>query len=180
MQKTAPLIVLLATLFAFRLGSAATTTAPQPPAAETPASQITKTSTSPGWASRCVSDSRKGPLVCSAEESLVWTNTGQTIATVAVRTQNDTNQTSMLIRTPVGIYLPAGISIQIDDGRLQFVPLQTCDSQGCFAETEIAEHELAALKTGKQLSIMCENSSRHKIVLPFPLDSFAEAFQKIQ
>jgi invasion protein IalB len=39
---------------------------------------------------------------------------------------------------------------------------------------------LTALKGGKRLSLICENFAKSKIVLPLPLDSFAEAFQKIQ
>jgi invasion protein IalB len=155
---------------------------------DTPAPSLVKTSAS-GWISKCVSDSRKSPPVCSVEETLVLVNTGQAVASVVVRTQSDdTNKPSllveeksfMMIHVPVGLYLPAGVKFQIDDAEPQPIALQTCDPQGCHAEMEIGSTLLAALKVGKRLSIIWQNSAKNNIVLPLPLNNFAEAFQKIQ
>jgi invasion protein IalB len=85
----------------------------------------------------------------------------------------------MAIRVPVGLYLPAGLSIKVDDGNAQSIPLQTCDLQGCYAETEIGPAMATALKTGKH-SINCQDPSKKQIVLPLTLDGFATAFEKIQ
>jgi invasion protein IalB len=133
-MRTAALAVLLAAFFVEGYSRAATLTPISPPGAEALAPQNLKISTNPGWASKCMSDSRKGPLVCSVEETLVLASTGQAVASVALRTQTDTHQTIMLIRVPVGLYLPAGISFQIDEGKDQTATVQTCDLQGCLAE----------------------------------------------
>jgi invasion protein IalB len=102
------------------------------------------------------------------------------VAAVVVRTQSDMRDPMMTIRIPVGLYLPAGLNIQVDDGKLQPVQLQTCDLQGCYAETQISSSLLAILKGGKRLSILCKNMDKKDIVLPLTLDNFAEAFQRIQ
>ena len=107
-----------------------------------------KTSTNPGWVSRCMSETRKSPVVCSVEETLVLANTGQVVATVAVRTQSDTKEPMMTVRVPVGIYLPGGLSMQIDEGKPQALPLQTCNLQGCYAEIPISQTLLASLEIG--------------------------------
>lgn len=179
MMRTVALVVLLATFCVEGFARAATLTANSPPGSETLTPQNLKTSTNPGWASKCMSDTRKGPLVCSVEETLVLANTGQTVAAVSVRIEPGTHET-MLIRVPVGLYLPAGLSFQIDDGKPHIAALQTCDVQGCLAEAEIGPPLVNELMGGRQLSIICENAAKSKIVLPLPLDSFAEAFQKIQ
>jgi invasion protein IalB len=153
---------------------------PGDPGADTFAPSNLKTSTTPGWLSKCVSESRKGTLVCSIEETIVLTSSGQALASVVVKTQPDVNKVIMFLRVPVGLYLPAGLELQVDDNKPQQIPLQTCDLQGCFAETEISSGFLAALKSGKLLSISCQNSEKRKIVLPLALDGFVEAFQKIQ
>jgi invasion protein IalB len=114
------------------------------------------------------------------EETLVLTNTSQLVAAVAVRLQSGKPQPMMTIRVPGGLYIPAGLNFQIDDGKAQVVPLQTCDQQGCYAEMEIGPDLLAALKSGKQLSITCQNAARNTFVLPSALDNFADAFQKIR
>jgi invasion protein IalB len=134
----------------------------------------------PGWISRCVGDSRKGLLECSMEETFVLTDTGQLVAAVAVQLQSGKREPVMNIRVPGGLYLPAGLNLQIDDGKAQVVPLQTCDQQGCYAELQINADLLAALRSGKRLSITCQNAARNNFVLPLALNNFADAFQKIQ
>lgn len=107
-------------------------------------------------------------------------NTGQFVASVAVRMRSDAKEPVMTIRIPVGLYLPAGLSINVDDGKPQPVPLQTCDQQGCYGETSLSAAFLTALKGGKRLSLTFQNMAKSNVVLPVPLDNFAAAFQKIQ
>jgi invasion protein IalB len=107
-------------------------------------------------------------------------NTGQAVASVVVQTQPDKSEPLMAIRVPVGLYLPAGLNLQIDNGKTQSVPLQTCDLQGCYSEMPLNSNFLAALKSGKRLSISCKNQAKTDALLPLPLDGFAEAFQKIE
>jgi invasion protein IalB len=139
-----------------------------------------KSQTNPAWISRCVSESRKSPVMCSIEQTLVLANTNQTVASVSVQTQSDTKEQTMTIRVPVGIYLPAGLNVQIDDSKPLLATLQTCDGQGCYADMQLNSDTVAALKRGKQLSLIIENLAKTKITLPLPLDTFAQALQKIQ
>jgi invasion protein IalB len=169
------------------IADAATLTPPPPvlPSNPTqPAAQPQELSTlktpGAGWISRCVGESRKGPLECSMEETLVLTNTGQLVTAVAVQSKPGTPQLVMTIRVPGGLYIPAGLTLQIDDGKAQVVPLQTCDQQGCYAETPISAELLAALKTGKRLSITCQNAAKNNFVLPLVLNNFADTLSKIQ
>jgi invasion protein IalB len=114
------------------------------------------------------------------EQTLILTNTGQLVAAVAIQLQSGKPQPVMTIRVPGGLYIPAGLSLQIDDGKAQVLPLQTCDQQGCYAEIQVSADMLAALKSGKRLSITCQNAAKNNFVLPLALDNFADAFQKIQ
>jgi len=107
-------------------------------------------------------------------------NTGQPVSSVVVQMPANAHEPMMTIRVPVGLYLPAGVSMQIDDAKSEPVPLQTCDLQGCFAQTTLNPSTIAALKGGKKLSITFQNMAKANVVLPFPLGNFADAYQKIQ
>jgi invasion protein IalB len=172
-------VITLGAVVACQVSSYAVTVSPPEIPAETLGESNLKTSTSPGWVSKCVSDSRKGPLLCSVEETIVLANTGQAVATVVVRIQPNVNKVVMTIRAPVGLFLPAGISFQIDDGKSQPAIVQTCDLQGCYAEAEIEPTVLTALQSSKRLLIICQDAAKNKIVLPLPLDGFEGAFQRI-
>jgi invasion protein IalB len=133
-----------------------------------------------GWVSKCVSESRQSPVDCSIEQTVVLTNTGQLVASVLVRVPTDTRQPVMMIQVPVGLYLPAGLSLQIDDGKAQPVPLQTCDLKGCYAGMQVSPELIAALKAGKRLTMTFQNMAKTNVAVPLALDNFADAYQKIQ
>jgi invasion protein IalB len=114
------------------------------------------------------------------EEDVALSSTGQLVASVVVRTLPDTHKPVMMIQTPIGLYLPAGLSLQIDNGKAMPIPLDTCGPQGCFAEMQISPDLLSALKAGKRLSITYQNSAKNNVVVPLVLDNFGESFQKIQ
>jgi invasion protein IalB len=146
--------------------------ATQPPAAQPPAGQ--------GWVPKCVSASRHSPVECSVEETLVMANTGQPVSSVIVQIPANEKEPTMIIRLPTGLYLAAGVTMQIDDDRPQAVPLQSCDAQSCFAQMPLNPNVLGALKGGKKLSITVQNLAKNNVVFPFPLSNFADAFQNIQ
>jgi invasion protein IalB len=149
----------------------------QAPGAQPPAAQGQP---QPGWVSRCMSDARQTQVDCAVEQTAVVTNTGQLVAAIVVRVPHDTRQPTMMIHVPVGLYLPAGVNIQVDESKpLQFV-LQTCDLKGCYAGAPLPADMLAAMKAGKKLGVTFQNLQKENITVPLPLENFAEAFQKIQ
>ena len=139
-----------------------------------------KVGTNPNWVTRCVSDSRKSPLECSMEETLVLTNTGQLVAAVAVKIKSDAEKPLMAIRVPAGISLQAGVNLQIDESKPEPVLLKTCDVQGCYGEMQLNSNQVETLKKGKQLRIAFKNLANSNVSLVLPLDNFANALQKIQ
>src|SRR5580698_4976960 len=74
-----------------------------PPAPDAPTMQNLKPSTDPAWTSKCISAGRSAPLMCSAEETMVLANTGQIVASVAVRMQPGSGDPVLVIRVPVGL-----------------------------------------------------------------------------
>jgi invasion protein IalB len=114
------------------------------------------------------------------EETLVMANTGQFVAAVAVRMRPEAQDPVITVRVPVGLYLPAGLNMTVDNGKPQPIPLQTCDQQGCYGETPLSASFLAALKGGKRLALTFQGMAKNDVMVPVPLANFADALQKIQ
>ena len=146
--------------------------AAQPEAASTPPA--------PGWVARCASTSRDAPLECVAEQTAVLTKTGQLIVLINVRVPGDTHQPVAIIQLPLGLNLPAGAKLQVDEGKTTDLQIQTCEQRGCYANTPIAADMLAAMKTGKQLKVSFQNLAKEVIAIPMPLADFAAAYEKIK
>jgi invasion protein IalB len=150
---------------------AATPAAPQAEAA--PAAQA-------GWNVRCNSASRAAPLECAMEQTAVLTKTGQLIVLVNIRVPADTKAPVALVQLPLGLHLPGGAKIQVDDGKPTELQIQTCEQRGCYAGSAIAPDLLAALRSGKQLKVSFQNLGKENITIPIPLTDFAAAYDRIK
>jgi invasion protein IalB len=134
----------------------------------------------PGWTARCNSTSRDAPLECAIEQSAVLSKTGQLIVLVNIRVPSDTHTPVALVQLPLGLNLPAGAKMQVDDGKAIDLQIQTCENRGCYASTPIAPELLAAVKSGKQLKVSFQNLAKETITIPMPLADFAAAYDKIK
>jgi invasion protein IalB len=157
-------------------------TAPNNPPAPATADNASAANTPPppGWAARCGSASRDAPLECAIEQSAVLPRTGQLVILVNIRVPADTHTPSALIQLPLGLNLPGGAKLQVDDGTATDVQIQTCEARGCYAGTTIAPDLLAAMKSGKQLKISFQNLNKETLTVPLPLADFAAAYDKIK
>ena len=134
----------------------------------------------PGWTARCTSASRDAPLECAIEQTAVLSKTGQLIVLVNIRVPSDTHAPIALVQLPLGLNLPVGAKLQVDDGKPIDLQIQTCENRGCYASTPIAPELLAALKSGKQLKVSFQNLAKETITIPMPLADFAAAYDKIK
>jgi invasion protein IalB len=157
-------------------------TAPNNPPAPAPADAASAANTPPppGWAARCGSASRDAPLECAIEQSAVLPRTGQLVILVNIRVPADTHTPSALIQLPLGLNLPGGAKLQVDEGTATDMPIQTCEARGCYAGTAIAPDLLAAMKSGKQLKVSFQNLNKETLTVPLPLADFAAAYDKIK
>ena len=134
----------------------------------------------PGWVARCGSVSRDAPLECAIEETAVLTKTGQLVVLVNIRVTSDTRMPIALVQLPLGLNLPAGAKLQVDDGKSVDLQIQTCENRGCYANLPIASDMLAAMRAGKQLKVSFQNLAKDPITIPMPLTDFAAAYDRIK
>ncbi|MBR0727928.1 invasion associated locus B family protein [Bradyrhizobium japonicum] len=133
-----------------------------------------------GWVVRCTSVSRDAPLECAMEQNAVLTKTGQTIVLINIRIAPDTRTPVALLQLPLGLNLPVGAKLQVDEGKTFDLQIQTCENRGCYASTPITADLLAALRSGKQLKVSFQNMAKEAIAIPMPLGDFAAAYDKIK
>ena len=153
---------------------AATSATPAAPQVEpAPAAQ-------PGWNARCTSASRTAPPECAMEQTAVLSKTGQLIVLVNIRVPADTKAPVALVQLPLGLHLPGGAKLQVDDGKATDLQIQTCENRGCYAGSAIAPDLLAALRSGKELKISFQNLGKENITIPIPLTDFAAAYDRIK
>jgi len=151
---------------------AASTTEATPPAENQPPPS--------GWASRCSSDGRQSGLDCSAEQSIIETKSRQLLMQVAVRVPSDTRKPVLTIQMPLGLFLPAGVTLRFDAGKPERYDVQTCDQKGCYLQVPVSNEMLQAMGKGKQMTVTFQNLGKQDIGVPVPLNGFMVAYEKIK
>jgi invasion protein IalB len=134
----------------------------------------------PGWAARCTSPSRDAPLECAIEQTAVLSKTGQLVVLVNIRVPSDTHAPILLVQLPLGLNLPVGAKLQVDDGKTTDLQIQTCESRGCYATIPLPLDVLAAMKAGKQMKLSFQSMNNEPISIPLLLGDFAAAYDKIK
>jgi invasion protein IalB len=134
----------------------------------------------PGWAARCNSASRGAPLECAMEQTAVLSKTGQLVVLINIRVPSDTHAPVALVQLPLGLNLPGGAKLQVDEGKIVDAQIQTCEARGCYASVPIAPDLLAALRSGKQLKVSFQNLGKETITIPMPLADYAAAYDRIK
>ncbi|MDQ0317273.1 invasion associated locus B family protein [Amorphus orientalis] len=132
------------------------------------------------WSSRCTSASRDAPATCQIEQRAVITETGQLLLLVTIAVPGDSRQPILNIRTPLQLFLPAGVNIDIDERNAQKLNYQTCDQQGCYARMDISNALLDAMIKGGKLNIIIENLNRQKLTVPMSLTGFTEVYGRVR
>ena len=148
---------------------------PQPPAVETIA-------TFSGWAVQC-SDvpvpAGQAPVKACGMTRNLKSDTDQTAGmTLIIRRAKGEDgkvHTFMEAWTPVGVYLPTGVAMEVDGtaiaGRMTFV---RCAPRVCQAQGEALEETLKKFTKGKQATFYIYDRPGHGFPMKFPLQGIVE------
>lgn len=132
------------------------------------------------WATNCTSAARGQPQECVMEQRAIASETGQALALVTIRVPQDTKKPVSMIQIPLGMFLPAGLSVDVDGAVSQTYPFQTCNANGCFAGFPIPEAMIKAMFNGNKLNVTFQNLNKKPVVLPMSLAGFTDAYNRIK
>jgi invasion protein IalB len=133
------------------------------------------------WTLRC-GRSEQGPEVCE-----IWQlrndNEGRTVMAVALGTAPGTSNPVLLIILPLGISLPAGVTLAIDGGAQTPLQVERCERQGCRIEMLVEPDLLNRLKAGREAKVFFEaldpKGQIQRLGVPISLLGFTAALNEL-
>lgn len=131
-----------------------------------------------GWVVTC--NSSDTGLNCRTSRSLVDKKTGRPVVVVNVAIPATTKKPVMAVRLPLGIYLPAGASVQFGQDAPKPLLLQRCGNNGCYAEYAITEADIAAMLKGADLTISAQAPNQTPLTYLVRAEGFPAAYAKIK
>jgi len=171
------------------LPAAAQTPAPAPAPAPTPA-PAPAPSTEPApkgpdverfkdWSLQCTQAQADKPSSCFLIHDVFPAEGNVRILQMVVGRFGQDNVLGALFFVPLGIRLPTGLTVQIDQNEPLRLPLERCTTKGCQAQIALADPLLAKFKAGSGGEVTFEDATGRPVAVPFSLQGFTAGLTKL-
>jgi invasion protein IalB len=131
------------------------------------------------WETRCETPPGAAYEQCAIVLSVVDQERPNVTLVVIVLNTADRKTKLMRVIAPLGVLLPAGVGLRIDDqdfGRLNFLQ---CLPNGCIAQLAMEDKLLDKLKTGKTATLGIFQTPEQGVGVLAPLSGFKEAYEQL-
>lgn len=132
------------------------------------------------WGTRCEKDKKGVPTTCEMYQRLVDVQTGMRVAEFAIGRNGGDGVARGVIILPLGVMLPGGILMSIDDQDSFKFDVRYCTAQGCYAYVDLNEYLLTLMKANGQAIFRYKTYQGEMIEMPMTLMGFTAAFDKIR
>lgn len=131
------------------------------------------------WEIRCETPVGAAAEQCALIQSVVAEDKSNVNLVVIVLKTSDRKSRLLRVIAPLGVLLPNGLGLKIDEtdiGRAGFVK---CLPTGCVAEVVMDDKLIEQLKNGKTATFIIHQVPEEGIGLPLALQGFKEGFAKL-
>ena len=134
------------------------------------------------WMVRCGRPEGQEQEVCEMQQQQVDSE-DRTVMAVAVGRVPGTSNVGLLILLPLGILLPAGVTMQIDGGAAIPLEVERCEREGCRIERILEPDLLNRLKAGTKATVFFQavdpQGKRQRLGVPISLLGFTAALDEV-
>ena len=128
------------------------------------------------WSKICTPDGS-----CQIVQSATQSDSGQIVLQSVVKYVPESPQPVLFLTGPLGIYLPKGISLFVDDSdKGKRISLQRCDQTGCLGVLVLQDDFLRTMKEGNTVKAIIALNEEQNLQLPISLDGFTKALASLQ
>ncbi len=133
------------------------------------------------WVKLCekapsLTEPKKELNVCLTHHERLDGNTGMVLVSAAIRQVEGQDKEALMVRVPLGMALPPGVQVQVDEKEPVKLQFTLCHAAGCTAEGEASKVVIEQMKTGKQVVVAAINLAGKAIGFPVPLTGFDKAY----
>lgn len=111
--------------------------------------------------------------VCLTHHEHIDGRTGQVVVSAAIRQVQGQDKKALMVMVPLGMALPPGIQMKVDENEPISLKYTLCHIAGCTAETEATDDIVNQMKGGTKLVVAAINLAGQAIAFPdVPLAGF--------
>lgn len=132
------------------------------------------------WVVRCLEPQAGQPKRCEMVQVLSDRNSQREVLVMVVGYVDQKSQPQAVFVLPLGILLPQGLTLKVDQGAPKTIGFRHCEPQGCIAPWQMTEVELNALRAGTTLTVSVSDHGGKPVDLPISLKGFTAALGKVR
>lgn len=131
------------------------------------------------WRTNCEvnAESRR---VCHIFQRITVKESGKTVLHVAIARPTSAQQPVAVFNLPLGVALPPGVAIKVDEGEPKPFPFSICTKDGCRAGLKLTDDIVKTLKRGKQLVLTFAGPNAKAYSVKVSLIGFTKAYDNLQ
>lgn len=128
------------------------------------------------WVKVCNTDEKAKKEVCLTSKD-VRTDTGQNVASIAIRQITGEPKRFFLAAVPPGLLIQPGVRVAVDQNQPANGKYSICFPNACYAEVEINDAFFKNMQKGKDLVVQAMNQQAKTINFPVSLNGFSKAYE---
>ena len=147
--------------------------------AETASAQGAVKSVHKDWQIRCDTPPGAKAEQCALIQSVTAEDRANVGLTVIVLKTADAKSRLMRVVAPLGVLLPSGLGLKIDNADIGRAGFVRCLPNGCIAEVVMDDELIKKLRTGKSATFIIFQTPEEGIGFPMSLAGFGEGYDKL-
>jgi invasion protein IalB len=131
------------------------------------------------WEIRCDTPPGASGEQCALMQFVLAEDRDNVGLTVIVVKTADKKARILRVLAPLGVLLPSGLGLKIDEADMGRAGFVRCRPDGCFAEVILEDTLLDKLRTGKMATFIIFQTPEEGIGIPISLKGFAEGYDTL-
>ncbi|AXS40579.1 invasion associated locus B family protein [Breoghania sp. L-A4] len=127
------------------------------------------------WVKVCNEVPQTKKVMCLVTQEL-RTDTGQFLASVAIREIEGEDRKTLLVAVPPGMLIQPGLRVQVDAGKQEQAKYGICFPNACYAELVITKEFIDGMKAGGKLVLTTLNQQAKAVAFDLTLIGFTKIY----
>lgn len=131
------------------------------------------------WRVRCNTPTG-APAACQIFQNIIVKESGRPVLKFAIGFSEDGKTAVGIVVLPLGIFLPSGLTLQIDEGQIYEMAIEICGKNGCRVRFSFDDNLLNLFRRGNIAKVTFFGGDRKPIRVPVSLKGFTAALKDVQ
>ncbi len=134
------------------------------------------------WGYKCEKPQGSDQEICFIFQRITSKEDDKRIADTTIAYLPKVEKPVMVVTLPLGVFLPAGIKLQVDDAKddSSRAPFIQCIQDGCQARLQMDSKLITKMKGGKRLVVAFLTPQQKQLAFPISLNGFTAAINSLK